>query len=195
MTKSLCGVARYSRCPQYRRTRRNQDGVSSRSCLVPQPLSPRPRRRVGREFVEDRRAFARKTDGPFQIDPQLRDLPFQPVERRLPHGEGECRRRLLAGLLLPPVPCRAGNARRKPRLLGLEASRPAPAAPARSAAGLSRGAQRRGLPVCGYGCHRQLASGYRDRPSSGSRPLSLSCCSPCSRASRVSSARIFSRSL
>jgi hypothetical protein len=41
-----------------------------------------PDRTIGDRY---RRAFVGKTRGPFQIGPQLRDLPFQPVERRLPH--------------------------------------------------------------------------------------------------------------
>jgi len=59
---------------------------SGRSRLKPVPKGH------ARQFVENRRAFVRKTRGLFQIGPQSRDLPFQPVERR---------RRLLAGLLLP----------------------------------------------------------------------------------------------
>jgi len=39
------------------------------------------------EFAENHRAFVGKTRGLFQIGTQLRDLPFQPVERRLPHRE------------------------------------------------------------------------------------------------------------
>jgi len=77
-------------------------------------LEPGPQGHA-RKFVENRRAYVHKARGLFQIGPQLRDLPFQPVKRRLPQGH-----RLLAGLLLPPVPSGTGNARRKPRLSLIE---------------------------------------------------------------------------